>query len=214
MHFLKCNSCGHLNEVKSEYLIFCSDCNKKLENNFSDWQKRNPEKSLDDFKQLICVSSEEIEKSNQKTKPSKIKGLKYLIGFAVAFAIFYAIGQFGGEKIVGIFKKPAFNKAMMETASEINKSCPIMIDNATRLDNAIAMPDNVFQYNYTLVNMVKDSVNIGELKNYLLPTITNFVKTNPDMKQIRENKMTVNYYYKDKAGIYLFTISVKPEQYE
>jgi hypothetical protein len=214
MHFLKCNNCGHLNEVKSEYLIFCSDCNKKLDNNFSDWQRRNPEKSLDDFKQLICVSREEIEKSNQKVKPNRIKGLKYWIIFAVAFAIFYAIGQFGGEKIVGLFKKSTFNKAMMVTASEINKSCPIMVDNATRLDNAIAMPDNVFQYNYTLVNMVKDSVNIGELKNYLLPNITNFVKTNPDMKQIRDNKMTVNYYYKDKVGVYLFTISVKPEQYE
>lgn len=69
-----------------------------------------------------------------------------------------------------------------------------MIDNATRLDNAIAMPDNVFQYNYTLVNMVKDSINIHELNNYLEPTITNFVKTNPDMQKMRENKVTVNYH--------------------
>ena len=29
-----------------------------------------------------------------------------------------------------------------------------MVDNATRLDNAIALPGNTFQYNYTIVNMV------------------------------------------------------------
>lgn len=213
MHYLKCNNCGHYNEVKTEYLVFCSNCNKKLDNNYSDWTKRNSDKTFDDFKQQFCTTEKtNTEKSAHKTK--KVKGLKYWIGFAVAFAIFYAIGQIGGEKLVGLFRKPAFDKAMMETASEINKSCPIMIDNATRLDNAIAMPDNVFQYNYTLISMVKDSINVDELKNYLEPTITNFVKTNPDMQTMRDNDVTVNYYYKDMQGVYLLTISVKPEQYK
>ena len=102
----------------------------------------------------------------------------------------------------------------MEIASEINKSCPIMVDNATRMDNVVAMPDNVFQYNYTLIGMVKDSINIEELKVFLEPTITNFVKTNPDMQTMRDNDVTVNYYYKDMQGVYLFTISVKPGQYK
>jgi len=62
--------------------------------------------------------------------------------------------------------------------------------------------------------MTKDSIMIDDLRNYLEPTIINFVKTNPDMKKMRDFKTTVNYYYKDKTGVYLFTISVKPEQYE
>jgi len=213
MHFLKCNNCGHFNEVKTEYLVFCAKCNKKLDNSYTEWTKRNSDKSFEEYKQLICTT-EKNDLSNELPKTKKIKGLKYWIGFAVAFAIFYAIGQIGGEKLAGLFRKPAFDKALMETASEINKSCPIMIDNATRLDNAIALPNDVFQYNYTLVSMIKDSINIDELKSYLEPTITNFVKTNPDMQTMRDNKVTVNYYYKDKAGVYLFTISVKPEQYE
>lgn len=214
MHFLKCNKCGHLNEVKSPYLIFCSKCDKKLDNNFSDWQRRNSEKTLDDFKQLICVSTDEIQKSNEKAKPDKRKGLKYWIGFAVAFAIFYAIGQFGGEKIVSLFMKPAFEKALVEYAREINKNCPIMIDNATRLDNTLALPDNTFQYNYTILSVVKDSVDVDALRNYIEPGIINAIKTEPQMKIIRDNKTTVNYSYKDEAGEVLFTISVKPEQYE
>lgn len=56
MCFLKCNKCGHLNEVKSEYLVFCQKCNRKLENNFQDWKVKNPDKTFDDFKELICVS--------------------------------------------------------------------------------------------------------------------------------------------------------------
>ena len=31
MHFLKCNNCGHLNEVKTEYLTFCNNFQKKIE---------------------------------------------------------------------------------------------------------------------------------------------------------------------------------------
>ena len=62
MYYIKCSQCGHLNEVKSEYQVFCSGCNKKLDNNFADWKKRNPGKSFDDYQQLVCVSDEEIQK--------------------------------------------------------------------------------------------------------------------------------------------------------
>ena len=213
MNFLKCNNCGHFNEVKTQYLTFCSKCNKKLENNFTYWSMHNPDKSFEDYKQLICTTNKS-ETIQGKSKTNNPKGLKYIIGFTVTMAIFTAIGKLGGEQLVAMFRKPAFNKVMMESANEINKVCPVMVDNGTRLDNAIALPNNVFQYNYTLVDLVKDSINIDGLKNYLEPTIINTVKTNPEMKVVRENKTTVNYYYKDKVGVYLFTISVTPEQYQ
>jgi hypothetical protein len=213
MYFLKCSRCGHFNEVKTEYMIFCSNCNKKLDNNYSDWIKRNSDKSYDDFKKLICTT-EAKETPKIKPKSNKPKGLKYWIGFTIAFAIFYAIGQLGGEKITGLFKQPLYDKAMMEFASELNKNCPIMIDNATRFDNATPLPNNIFQYNYTLVRMVKDSININDLKKYLEPSIINYVKSNPDMKTIRDNKTTIKYSYRDRTGVFLFTISVTSGQYQ
>lgn len=88
-----------------------------------------------------------------------------------------------------------------------------MIDNATRLDNTLALPDNTFQYNYTLT-VVKDSLDVDALRNYVEPRIINTIKTEPQMKIIRDNKTTVNYSYKDVEGVTLFTISVKPDQYE
>jgi hypothetical protein len=89
-----------------------------------------------------------------------------------------------------------------------------MVDNATRLDNVIVMPDNILQYNYTLVKWVKDSININELKSHIEPTIINLIKTNPDMKTLCDSKTTFRYYYKDRKGVYLFRIVVTPEQYE
>lgn len=112
--FLKCSHCGQLNEVKSEYLVFCSNCGKKLGNNFSDWKKRNPEKTLDDFKQLICISDDEIQRANVPVKKAPSRGLKFWIGFTVSFAIFYAIGQFWGEAIVKYFKSEKTAKEVLD----------------------------------------------------------------------------------------------------
>jgi hypothetical protein len=219
MHFLKCSKCGHFNEVKSEYLIFCSRCDKKLDNNYSDWKRRNSDKSFDDFKQLICnTEAQENLKNKSKTKPGMPKGLKYgiviTIGVAFIVAGFYAVVHFAGDTIVGFLKKPIYDKIMVSYANQINKNCPIMIDVNTRFDNATVLPGNVFQYNYTLVNMDKANINIDDLKNYMEPKVTNWVKTSPEMKALRDIKITFNYYYKDKAGVYLLTISVTPDKYQ
>jgi len=127
---------------------------------------------------------------------------------AVAFALSY----FAVQQI--FFSTPSLDKAMMKVASEINETCPVMIDAETRLDNAIALPQNVFQYNYTLVNIEKDAVDTVEMRSTLEPSITNVVKTNPQMKFMRDNKITINYYYKDRKDRYILLISITPNQYE
>lgn len=109
--------------------------------------------------------------------------------------------------------KPVFDKVLMEAASELNKTCPIMIDQETRLDNAIAVPEKIFRYNYSLVNMVKDSIDAGEILKGIEPSLINNVKSNPAMKTFRENKVTVQYLYKDKNGMFLFQVDVTPDKY-
>jgi hypothetical protein len=213
MHYLKCSNCGHFNELKTEYLTFCKNCNKVLKNNFTDWKKDNPNNTFEDFKQLICTTNP-VEHSKVDSNKKKSKGLKYWIGFALAFAIFYAIGQIGGEKLVSLIRKPAFDKNLMEIASELNKTCPIMVDSLTRLDNTIALPNKVFQYNYSIISGSKQYIDTEGLKSFLTPRIINEVKTNPGMKFVRDNNATVNYSYKDLNGEFLFLIAVKPEDYK
>ena len=157
--------------------------------------------------ELLKPKVEGIQHPAQKQK--KVVNYKALIGIIVGATAFLA-----ASFLVQQLRSPSFDKVMLKTASEINKSCPIMIDSETRLDNTITLPPKVFQYNYTLVNIEKKTVDITALKDYLEPNITNFVRTNPDMKFQRDNKVTINYYYQDKDRNYLFTISVTPEQYE
>jgi len=57
-------------------------------------------------------------------------------------------------------------------------------------------------------------LDINGLRDYLEPRIINDVRTNPNMKFLRDKKVTMNYYYMDKDGNYLFTISVTPKKYE
>jgi len=138
---------------------------------------------------------------------NKQKQIKTIAGIAVGVLVMILIQQF-------VFKAPSFDKQMMQAASEINKTCPIMVDQETRLDNSIALPDNVFQYNYTLVNMEKNSIDISELEEYLKPIILNTIKTNPDLKSFRDHETTMSYNYKDKNSEHLFKLSFTADQYK
>lgn len=105
MHYLKCQSCGSLNEVTTEYQVFCNSCNKKLANNFRDWQSHYPDEvTFEDFKRLVCVTGSEIPNEPVKVKKTEKRGAKYWIAFTISFAIFSVIGKIAGEKIYEFFQ--------------------------------------------------------------------------------------------------------------
>jgi hypothetical protein len=112
-----------------------------------------------------------------------------------------------------LFAPPGFDKDLAKSASEANKVCPMFVDKDTRLDNTVALPGLVIQYNYTLVNYVKDSLDIESLKKGMEPLILNSIKTNPEMKSHRDHKVTMNYSYHDKNKVFLFLISITPDMY-
>ena len=111
-------------------------------------------------------------------------------------------------------KPPSLYKELMEIASEVNKTLPIMIDRETQLDNTISKSPNVFQYNHSLINFEKENLDVLELKNELEPKILNTVRTNPNLQYFRDKDVVINYYYKDKNGMFLLEITVTPEQYK
>lgn len=107
----------------------------------------------------------------------------------------------------------SIDQQLRAAATELNKTCPIEIDEGTRLDGAIARKGNIFQYNYTLINAPASEIDSNEFKNHLAPSITNFVKTSPDMKPFRDNGTTIIYHYRGMNGSYLTQIAVTPNQY-
>ncbi len=146
---------------------------------------------------------ETISQQNNKQKLN----FKPIIGLLVGGIILILVQQY-------FFKPPSFDKQMMNAASELNKTCPIMIDAETQLDNAVALPEKTFQYNYTLINRHKDSIDIVRLKEYLKPVILNTIKTNPDLKSFRDNNITMAYSYKDKNSNHILKLTFTPEQYK
>lgn len=95
-YFLKCQSCGGLNNLKTEYMVFCTHCNAKLKNNYSDWKRFNPEASFDDFKKEHCVTEESL-KQNAVEKPEKkpvtTKSILGIVLGIVLFAVFSHLGK-------------------------------------------------------------------------------------------------------------------------
>ena len=142
-----------------------------------------------------------IENSGESKKSNKT-----IIGLIVGLIIMVVIQQF-------FFKAPSFDKQMMKAASELNKTCPVMVDRETQLDNAIALPDKVFQYNYTLVRLPIDSVNVQAFENYIKPVLINSVKNTPELKIYRDNKVTMAYSYKDRNGVFITKILITATDY-
>jgi hypothetical protein len=141
----------------------------------------------------------------EESKNNK-KSINTIIGLAVGLIAFFLIKQF-------VFAPPSFDKVMMKAASEMNESCPIMVDQNTRLDNAVALPGNILQYNYTLVSWIRDSIDIAAFNEYMFPMILNNIKTNPELKVYRDNKTTMAYSYKDMNGEFISKISITAHQY-
>ena len=186
MENIKCTNCGIDNPEKNKY---CSDCGYELPK----------------------TTTENLNSTTQQPRRKKEVDVKKIRGYIVGIIVF-GISYFAVQQL--FFKVPPLNKAMMEIASEINKTCPIMVDSETRFDNAVSLSKNVFQYNYTLVNIDKASANPLAIKKSLEPNIINYVKTNPQMKFQRDHKITLNYYYSDKAGLFLFLVSATPDKYK
>ena len=186
MGYLICTECGGENKTNAKY---CNRCGYEL-------SKPKPETT---------------ETPIQQEKSSRFDSWKKISGSIVGIILF-GLSYFAVQQI--FFKPPSFDKVMMQAASELNKTCPVMIDQYTRLDNALALPGNSLQYNYTLVDLTKAEVNLDTVKKYLEPSIINNIKTNPDMKMYRENKTQMIYYYKDKNGEFVYKFVVTPDMYQ
>lgn len=89
-----------------------------------------------------------------------------------------------------------------------------MIDAETRLDKVIASVDNSLQFNYTLIYRDKDSIAIGNLKNFMEPVILNKIKTSPSLSKYLNKNLTWIYSYNDKNGDLIFKITYTPEQFK
>jgi hypothetical protein len=135
---------------------------------------------------------------------------KGVIVTAITVAIAIAIGSYVGQSF---FSHPSIDQQMQAAANDVNKVCPVMVDQETRLDNAIAGPGKLFTYNYTLINFSIDEIDTDIFSANIRTTMKNNIRTNPEMRVFRDNKITVAYAYKDKAGNFIHKVEIPPDEY-
>jgi hypothetical protein len=145
-----------------------------------------------------------MKTENTQTKRKKV--MSAIISVCAFFASYFLIQQ--------LFFKPNLDKQLAKVASEINKTCPMQVDEYTVLNNVVSLPNKTLQYNYTLPDYTKAEANIDTMKKYVFPDILIRVKNSPDLKYYRDSNVTLNYNYSDKEGIFVYKYVVTPKMYK
>ena len=88
-------------------------------------------------------------------------------------------------------------KKVFELAAEqVNKQCPITVDEMTRMDSTTySGKDNTFTYFYTLSYQADDPTMSEQLKKSLEETLPETIKNTEEMKVYRESDVTIKYIY-------------------
>lgn len=140
----------------------------------------------------------------ENTKSKYNFGLIILLIVVLSFVILYQQGA---------FKKPSFETQMAKAAKKLNSQCPKMIDPETQLDSAVVFRDSLFQYNYTMVKMVRDSTDTLGFRHYMKPKLLKFVRYNNELKPYRDHRVIMEYIYYDKNGSLLGKFTFTPKRY-
>lgn len=113
-----------------------------------------------------------------------------------------------------LFKDSSPDRDVLKFVKEMNKTCPTMVDVETRLDKVTALAENSLQFDYTLIYRHKDSVAIGNLRQYMEPVILDKIKTSPTLSRYLTKDLTWIYSYNDRNGDFIFKITYTPEQFK
>lgn len=141
----------------------------------------------------------------------KIRKKKILIrkGIKIVFIIVLVVlAQFF------FFKNKTIGNEITPLVENYNKACPIMISNDICMESVNSLPDNTVQYDFTLVRVTKEDIDVKALKNSVESEILSSSKTNPSLEAFRNNNSTVVYIYRDKNQKLLFQITLTPEMYQ
>jgi len=100
---------------------------------------------------------------------------------------------------------------LVQTSRNLNARLPMNVDNDTRWDTTVPGPGKRLTYCYTFVNASKTELDPEKIAARIRPKLLMYYRTNAEMKLFRENRVTVCYLYKDKAGETVTSIEVSPD---
>ncbi|SMP27229.1 hypothetical protein [Chryseobacterium profundimaris] len=119
--------------------------------------------------------------------------------------------------VISCSKEKTIDDDLKEVAASMNKATPQNLADGVRLDSVSAQPGKIFRYNYTLVDDVKESVTPEQIEMFKTSAkegALRVIKTSPDIKQFRDNDVTMVYNYYDKNGKPTADFKITPEEYK
>lgn len=114
-------------------------------------------------------------------------------------------------------KEKTIDDELKDAALTMNKMTPQILGEGVRLDSVSAKENKTLQYNYTLTDDVKEELMPEEIDSYKSAAkveALKSMKTSPDMKNFRENNVSLKYVYYDKNGKPTTDFSVTPSEYK
>jgi len=105
-------------------------------------------------------------------------------------------------------------RTLATVTAKLNRGCPEMVDEDTRLDSIILTEEGLLSYNYTLFKQDKSAINETAFQAYLIPRILNNVHVNRDLKMYRDSSVTMVFNYRDRNGELITEFSLGPEKYQ
>lgn len=144
-----------------------------------------------------------MEEKKRKNKLLIRKIIKIVFVLVLIFLIqhFYVRNKMVGDEITPL-------------VTNYNDACPIMISDDIRMESVNSLPENTVQYDFTLVRIIKESIDVNALKKSVEKEILSTSKTNPSLEAFRSNSTTVVYVYRDNNQKMLFKVVLTPEQYQ
>lgn len=107
-------------------------------------------------------------------------------------------------------------RKLREVADEINKSCPIKIDDITTLDSCQVLPNRTFRYNYTMVfDEIFSDQEKATIDLYQKSQQTAYLQQNPkQLKALIDINTTFQHAYYNVDGHEFAVINFTPDQYK
>lgn len=155
---------------------------------------------------ILCIYPPSKNREEAHTIEYKLpkKAIAVLIAITlIIFGIFLYVEN-NNPKNLDIF--------LAEIANETNRDLPIMLDSRTRFDTTIALPNKTFQSIHTMINTSKEEFHINGGNLYF--NIFNNIRTNPELKIFRDNKVTMVYLYRDDSGNEIINLRFEYEDYK
>ncbi|MCB2218840.1 MAG: hypothetical protein KQI35_00490 [Bacteroidetes bacterium] len=210
-YYLKCEHCGHLNEVKTEYLVFCQQCNKKLGNNYTNWKMTNFGKSFEDFKKEACITSDHLQQQEPKSKSKKKRMTrKQWIAIIIGITMMVIIGK-GTELLIRHYFYPSLEKyTQIEWTQQTCGTLGLRLEAPLELKPGSEMEKQIPEEAMNLIQSVESYQT--DVKNRKLYIMANSIRYNPEINasldgaiqgsiQEFQNKMDVENFQYDVTPI-------------